>query len=119
MATIAGPAFDGGEQSALVFLDRLCGVEHNEPSAASASASWLRRMPSCSASSNSFASDLAETRGIDQLNGNAAERDAFGDQIACGAGRRGHDGAVALDEPVEERLLPTLGRPTMASVNPS
>ena len=77
-------------------------------SAASARASRLRAMPSCSASSR-FREAFAQAGGVDEFDGNAAEGDALGDQVARGAGSGGDDGAVALDEAIEERAFAGVG----------
>ena len=44
----------------------------------------------------------ANPGGVDQLDRNAADGDGFADQIASGAGRRGYDGALTLDQAVEQ-----------------
>ena len=45
---------------------------------------------------------FAQAGGVDEFHGDAVEGDAFGDRFAGGAGGGGDDGAVALDEAVEE-----------------
>ena len=45
---------------------------------------------------------FAEPGGVDQLDRDAVDGDALGDEVAGGAGRCGDDGSVALDQPVEE-----------------
>ena len=49
-----------------------------------------------------FVQRLANAGGIDEMDGNAAERNRFGDEIAGGAGNGGDDGAVALDKSIEQ-----------------
>ena len=51
----------------------------------------------------------AQAGGVDEFDGDAFERDAFGDEVAGGAGRGGDDGPVALDETVEKRRLTGVG----------
>ena len=107
-----GTALDGGEQTVFLVVERLRGVEHNENQrrigqrfAAAADAELLRLFQIYL---RAFAA-LAQTGRVDQLDGNAAERDAFRDQVARGAGVRGHNGAVALHQPVEKRALAHVG----------
>src|SRR5664279_3245838 len=57
----------------------------------------------------SFIQRLANAGGIDEMHGNAAERDGLGDEVASGSGNRGDDGAIALDESIEEAGFPDVG----------
>ena len=52
---------------------------------------------------------FAQARGVDELDGNAADGDALGDEVARGAGSCGDNGAVALDEAIEERAFAGVG----------
>ena len=55
-------------------------------------------MPKDSASSV----EIAKACSINEFDGDARHRDAFGDEVAGSAGSGGYDGAVAFDEAVEE-----------------
>ena len=104
-----GPTLNRGQQTALLIVERLVASSTTTTSAASASASRLRAMPSCSASSKLAFAGLAQAGRVHQFQRNAIERDPLGDRVARGAGSCGHNGAVALDEPVEERALADVG----------
>ena len=72
---------------------------------ASAMASRDFAMPRVSASSGGF----AKACGINEFYGDAIEGDAFGDEVAGGAGGGGDDGAVAFDQAIEKGGLTGVG----------
>ena len=56
-----------------------------------------------------FVGGVAEAGRVGEFDGDAFEGDALGDEVARGAGSGGDDGAVALDEAIEERGFACVG----------
>ena len=56
-----------------------------------------------------FVEGAADSGGVHQLHRNSAERNGFGHEIARGAGRGGDDGALALDQAIEQARLADVG----------
>ena len=56
-----------------------------------------------------FVQRAADAGGVHELDRNAADGDGFADQIAGGAGRGGDDGALALDQAVEQARFADVG----------
>src|ERR1700723_2894425 len=56
-----------------------------------------------------FFKSFPEAGGIDKFKRNAFDCDPFGDEIARGAGRCSDNGAIALDEAIEEGALAGIG----------
>ena len=49
-----------------------------------------------------FVGSVAEAGGVEKFDGNAVDCGTLGDEVACGAGGRGDDGAVAVEKAIEE-----------------
>lgn len=104
-----GAVFDGGEEAALLVVERLRGIEDDEDECGIgecfAGATDANLLGFFQISTRGF----AEAGGVDELEWNTGERDVLSDQIAGGAGGRSDDGAVALNEAIEERALADIG----------
>ena len=56
-----------------------------------------------------FVERVANSGGVHQMHRNSTDGDGLGDQVARGAGRGGDDGALVLDQPVEQARLADVG----------
>ncbi len=103
------PALDCGQQTVLFVVEGLRGVEHDEHQRGVGERFAAARDAELLDFFEIRTGSFAQTGGVDQLERNAVERDALGDEVARGAGSCGDDGAVALDEAIEERALAGVG----------
>ena len=110
-----GTACDGGEHAALFVVQRLGCIQHDQHQRASASASRLRAMPSCSTSSTASRRPAVSTssRGIPSSEMRSVTRSRVVPGVAVTMARSRSTSRL------KSELLPALGRPTIASVSPS
>src|SRR6185437_14943485 len=98
-------AFDRGEQRLLLFIQRLGSVEHDEDEsgvgeglAAAGDAQLL-----------GYIVRFAQSGGVDEFEWNAVEGDALAYGVARGAWGGRDDGALALNQAIEERAFAGIG----------
>ena len=96
---------DSGEEGALFVVQGLCGVKDDEDDGGVGKG----LTGALDAELLDFFEGVAEAGGVDEFEGDAVEGDALGDEVAGGARDGGDDGAVALDEAVEEGAFAGVG----------
>ena len=90
-------------------VQRLGGVEHDEHQRGVGESFAAARNAKLLGFVERATVAFTQTGGVDKFEGDAFDGDALGDEVARGAGGCGDDGAVALDEAVEERALAGVG----------
>ena len=96
---------DCGEETTLFVVEGLSGIEYDEDD--SGVGEGLAR--ALDAELFDLFQGIAEARGVDELEGNAVKGDPLGDEVAGGAWDGCNDGAIALDEAVEEGAFAGVG----------